>query len=125
MDRRPILKALVALIGTAIFAIAGALQSDGRIDTGEWLYVAAGVLGAGALTYIATNVVGVLGGAIKALTAGGGAAVASLIAGYTPDSLLSTAELLIAASAAITVLVGTYEIPDPPEGTDPNRDRHR
>jgi hypothetical protein len=114
MGSKPIVKALIALVGTAIFAVGGALQSDGKIDTGEWLYIAAAILGAGALTYIATNVTGVLGGAIKALVAGGGAFVAALIAAYQPDSLLSTSEFLIAASAAITVLVGTYEIPDPP-----------
>lgn len=110
-------KALVALIGTAIFAIAGALQSDGKIDTGEWLVIAAVILGSGALTYIASNVPGVFGGAIKALVGGGGAAVASLIAGYTPDSILTTAEILLAASAAITVLVGTYETDDGPPPT--------
>lgn len=114
MGSRPIVKALIALIGTAIFAVGGALQGDGKLDTGEWLIILAAVLGSGALTYIATNVAGVLGGAIKALVAGGGAFVAALIAYYQPDSLLSTSEFLLAGSAAITVLVGTYEIPDPP-----------
>lgn len=111
---RPIIKALIALVGTAIFAIGSALQSDGKVDTGEWLVIAAAILGSGALTYIATNVPGVYGGAIKSLVAGGGAFVASLIAAYQPDNLLSTSEFLLAAAAAITVLVGTYEIPDPP-----------
>ena len=114
MGGRPIIKALIALAGTAIFAVGGALQGDGKVDGGEWLTIAAAILGAGALTYIATNVEGVLGGAIKSLVAGGGAFVASLIAYYQPDSLLSTSEFLLAGSAAITVLVGTYEIPDPP-----------
>ena len=80
------------------------LKVDGKLDTGEWLYIAAAILGAGALTYIATNVPGVYGGAIKSLVAGGGAFVASLIAYYQPDSLLSTSEFLLAAAAAITVL---------------------
>lgn len=110
-------KALIALVGTAIFAVGGALQSDGKIDTGEWLIIAAAILGSGALTYIATNVPGVLGGAVKALAAGGSAFVASAIAGYTPDSILTVAELLLAASAAITVLVGTYEVDDGPPPT--------
>lgn len=110
-------KALVALVGTAIFAVAGALQSDGKIDTGEWLVILAAILGSGALTYIATNVSGVLGGAVKALVAGGSAGVASLIAAYQPDSVLTTAELLLAASAVITVLVGTYEVDDGPPPT--------
>jgi hypothetical protein len=114
MGSRPIVKALIALAGTAIFAVGSALQSDGKLDTGEWLTVLAAILGAGALTYIATNVDGVLGGAIKSLVAGGGAFVAALIAAYQPDSILSTSEFLLAASAAITVLVGTYELPDPP-----------
>lgn len=113
-DARPIIKPLVALVGTAIFAIGGAVQGDGKIDTGEWLYIAAAILGAGALTYIATNVPGVYGGAIKSMVAGGSAFVASLIAYYQPDSLLDVSEYLLAAAAAITVLVGTYEVPDPP-----------
>jgi hypothetical protein len=116
-DGRPIIKPLIALVGTAIFAIGGALQGDGKIDTGEWLYIAAAILGAGALTYIATNVPGVYGGAIKSAVAGGSAFVASLIAYYQPDNLLSTSEFLLAAAAAITVLVGTYEVPDPPPAT--------
>lgn len=114
MGGRPIVKALIALVGTGIFAVGTALQSDGKVDTGEWLTIAAAILGAGALTWLATNVSGVLGGAIKALVAGGSAFVASLIAAYQPDSIISTSEYLLAASAAITVLVGTYEIPDPP-----------
>jgi hypothetical protein len=56
----------------------------------------------------------VYGGAIKSAVAGGAAFVASLISYYQPDNLLSTSEFLLAAAAAITVLVGTYEIPDPP-----------
>ena len=114
LSSRPIIKALIALVGTAIFAVGGALEGAGKIDTGEWLYIAAAILGAGALTWLATNVPGVYGGAIKSLVAGGGAFVASLIAYYQPDSLLSTSEYLLAAAAATTVLVGTYEIPDPP-----------
>ena len=114
MNNNPIVKALVALVGTAVFAIGGALQSDGGINTGEWLLIIAAILGSGALTFIATNVESVFGGAIKAMVAGGSAFVASLIAAYQPDSMLNTAELLLALSAAITVLVGTYEIPDPP-----------
>lgn len=114
---RPLIKPLIALIGTAIFAIGSALQSDGELDTGDWLLIAAAILGSGALTYIATNVPGVYGGAIKSLVAGASAFVASLIAAYQPDSLLSSSEFLLAAAAALTVLVGTYEIPDPPPET--------
>ena len=63
---------------------------------------------------VADNVEGVLGGAIKSLIAGAAAAVASLIAAFQPDANLSTSEYLVAASAAIVVWVGTYQIPDPP-----------
>ena len=114
LSSRPLIKPLIALIGTAIFAIGGALEGDGKLDTGEWLIVAAAILGSGALTYIATNVPGVYGGAIKSMVAGASAFVASLIAYYQPDSLLEVSEYLLAAAAAITVLVGTYEVPDPP-----------
>lgn len=110
-------KALIALVGTGIFAVANALSSDGKIDTGEWLAIAATILGSGALVYIATNVPGVFGGAIKAVAGAGGALVASLIAGYSPDSILTTSEILVALSAAITLLVGTYEVDDGPPPT--------
>jgi hypothetical protein len=113
-DAKPLVKAFIALVGTAIFAVGGALQGDGKIDTGEWLYIIAAILGAGALTFIVTNVPGVFGGAVKSIVAGASAAVASLISYYQPDSLLSTSEFLLAAAAGIAILAGTYEIPDPP-----------
>lgn len=113
------LKAVVALVGVAIAAVAQVLGNGDfdKLDTGDWLAVAAAVLGSGALVYLGDNVPGVLGGAIKALVAGGSAFVASLIAGYAVDAHLSTGEWLVAASASIAILVGTYQVDEGPPPT--------
>ena len=117
--KKSVRKALVALVATGAFAVGTILAQTGSPDVGDWLWAAGTVLGSGALVYIATNVPGVFGGAIKAFVGGGGALVASLIAAYQVDGVLSTSDLLLAASAGLTVLVGTYEVPDetPPPAT--------
>ena len=104
-------KALLATVGIAVAAIGGtAINSNiGDLTTGEWLQIAATVLGSGALVAVVTNVPGVLGGAVKAIVAALGATVASLIVAYTPDSIISQGELLTALAAGIAILAGTYE----------------
>lgn len=115
------LKAIVALVGVALASFATVIAPNGGglddISTEGWLYIAGSVLGAGALVYLADNIPGVFGGAIKALIAGGGTFVASLTAAYQADQVLSSADYLLAASAAIAVLVGTYQVDEGPPPT--------
>ena len=113
------LKALLATVGIAIAAIGGtAINSSlGDLTTGDWLQIAATVLGSGALVALVTNIPGVLGGAVKAIVAALAATVGSLIVAYTPDSIISQGELLTALAAGIAILAGTYEADDGPPPT--------
>lgn len=112
-------KALVALVGIAIAAVAQVLGNGtfGSLDTGDYLYVIGAIVGSGALVYLGENVPGVLGGAIKALVAGGGAAVTLLATAYAGDAVISQGEYLTAAAGAIAVLVGTYQVDNGPPPT--------
>lgn len=107
-------KAVLATVGIAIAAVGGTAinSSVGDLTTGDWLQIAATVLGSGALVAVVTNIPGVFGGAVKAVVAALSATVASLIVAYTPDSVISQGELLTALAAGIAILAGTYEAKD-------------
>lgn len=106
----PYLKALVAVVVSALGAVVVALGTGntdvGNIDAKSWLIAALAVLGSGGLVWLTEN--GPAAPYIKTtmafLTAGIGSAVIAL-----DDDVITQAEWLTAASAAIVATGLVYQ----------------
>jgi len=102
----------VAIIAALVTALGTGTTSVGDIDTQTWLIAAGTILGSTALVAIVQNIHGVAGGIIKAVVAGLGAAIASLVPALD-DRVLSQVELLTALSAFLVALAAVYQVPGP------------
>lgn len=113
------IKALAALLASAVAAIAAAV-GNGSLDDldGEgWVKIALVVLGGTAAVWFVENVPGVAGGIIKAVLGASTAFLAVLATGYENDGVISQGELLSAVAALLAALTVVYQLRNvPPSG---------
>jgi len=93
-----------AVIGSAAAVVTGD-QTFGDLSTSDWLVIAGGVLGSGALVSFVSKVQ-----AAKAIVAGLGAVVASLTAATVDSSAISTNEWLVAAGLGLGAFLAVYNV---------------
>ena len=109
-------KALIALAVSIIAALVTALGTGATdfadIDTVTWLGVAGTILASGALVWWVENIPGTAGGIIKAVVAGFGAAIASMVTALD-DDIFTRVEQLTALSAFLVALSAVYQVPGP------------